>query len=47
MAMIRLPIDFKEFFELLDSERVDYLLVGGYAVIYIGYSLAKGLRFAS
>ncbi|MDA1049609.1 MAG: nucleotidyltransferase [Planctomycetota bacterium] len=42
MAMIRLPIDFKEFFELLNSEKVDYLLVGGYAVIHYGYSRATG-----
>jgi hypothetical protein len=34
MATIRLHNDFKEFFELLNSENVDYLLVGGYAVIY-------------
>jgi hypothetical protein len=42
MATIRLPNDFKEFFELLNSENVDYLLVGGYAVIYYGYSRATG-----
>lgn len=42
MATIRLPTDFKEFFELLNSERVDYLLVGGYAVIYYGSSRATG-----
>lgn len=42
MATIRLPTDFKEFFELLNSEKVDYLLVGGYAVIYYGYSRATG-----
>ena len=42
MATIRLPNDFKEFFELLNSEKVDYLLVGGYAVIYYGYSRATG-----
>jgi len=42
MATIRLPNDFKEFFGLLNSEKVDYLLVGGYAVIYYGYSRATG-----
>ena len=42
MATIRLPNDFKEFFELLNSEKVDYLLVGGYAVIYYGYLRATG-----
>src|SRR5690606_36488689 len=29
--------DFKEFLELLNKNNVDYLLVGGYAVIYYGY----------
>ena len=42
MATIRLPTDFKEFFELLNSEKVEYLLVGGYAVIHYGYSRATG-----
>lgn len=42
MATIRLPTDFKEFFELLNSEKVDYLLVGGYAVIHYGYPRATG-----
>ena len=37
MATIRLPIDFKEFLRLLNSEKVDYLLVGGYAVGVHGY----------
>lgn len=32
-----LPPDFKGFLALLDSERIDYLLVGGYAVSYHGY----------
>ncbi len=42
MATIRLPTEFKEFFELLNSEQVDYLLVGGYAVIHYGYARATG-----
>ena len=42
MAMIQLPPDFREFFQLLDSERVEYLLVGGYAVGYYGYPRATG-----
>jgi hypothetical protein len=29
MAMIRLPTDFKEFLQLLNSETVEHLLVGG------------------
>jgi hypothetical protein len=42
MATIQLPPDFKEFFQLLNSERVEYLLVGGYAVGYHGYPRATG-----
>lgn len=37
MATIRLPADFREFLKLLTSHRVEYLLVGGYAVCYHGY----------
>ena len=37
MATIRLPADFREFLKLLNSHRVEYLLVGGYAVCYHGY----------
>lgn len=32
MATIRLTQDFKEFLKLLDSEKIEYLLIGGYAV---------------
>ena len=35
--MIRLPPDFKEFLQLLNSHQVEYLLIGGYAVGYYGY----------
>jgi len=35
--MIRLPPDFKESLNLLNSHCVKYLLVGGYAVGYHGY----------
>jgi len=42
MATTRLPKDFKEFFELLGSERVEYLLVGGFAVGHYGYPRATG-----
>ena len=40
--MIHLPNDFKEFLKLLNSENVDYLLVGGYAVGHYGYPRATG-----
>ena len=29
--------DFKEFLQLLNSEKIEYLLIGGYAVTYYGY----------
>jgi predicted nucleotidyltransferase len=40
MATTKLPPDFKEFLRLLNSQRVEYLLVGGYAVGYYGYPRA-------
>lgn len=40
MGMIQLPADFKEFLKLLNSNSVEYLLVGGYAVNYYGYARA-------
>ena len=40
MATIHLPPDFKEFLKLLNSNQVEYLLVGGYAVGYHGYPRA-------
>lgn len=42
MATIRLPTDFKDFLKLLNSEQVEYLLVGGYAVGFHGYPRATG-----
>lgn len=36
-ATILLPRDFADFLKLLNSHRVRYLLVGGYAVCYHGY----------
>ena len=42
MATIRLPNDFKEFLQLLNSQKVEYLLVGGYAVGHYGYPRATG-----
>jgi len=40
MATTRLPTDFKEFLQLLKTDKVKYLLVGGYAVSYHGYPRA-------
>ncbi len=37
MATTHLPPDFKEFFQLLNANRVEYLLIGGYAVGCYGY----------
>lgn len=40
MAMTHLPRDFKEFLKLLNANKVEYLLIGGYAVGYYGYPRA-------
>ena len=37
MATTHLPPDFREFFQLLNANRVEYLLIGGYAVGFHGY----------
>jgi hypothetical protein len=37
---LALPNDFKEFFRLLRAHGVEYLVVGGWAVIYHGYPRA-------
>jgi hypothetical protein len=42
MEKLPLPPDFKDFLQLLNSEHVEYLLVGGYAVGYYGYPRATG-----
>ena len=42
MASIELAEDLKDFLKLLNSHRVEYLLVGGYAVSYHGYPRATG-----
>jgi predicted nucleotidyltransferase len=42
MAMIQLPPDFKEFLRLLNSNEVEYLIIGGYAVNYYGFPRATG-----
>ena len=38
----RLPDDFREFLKLLNSEKVEYLVVGGYAVSQHGYPRPTG-----
>ena len=38
---ISLPQDFREFLMLLKDRKIKYLLVGGYAVGYQGYSRAR------
>jgi predicted nucleotidyltransferase len=40
MATIQLPPDFKEFLKLLNSGKVEYLVIGGYAVNYYGFPRA-------
>ena len=40
MATIQLPSDFKDFLKLLNAHKVEYLLIGGYAVGYHGYPRA-------
>jgi len=40
--MIPLPRDFREFIQLLNQQRVKYLVVGGYAVGYHGYPRYTG-----
>ncbi len=40
MATVNLPPDFKELLRQLNSQRVEYLLIGGYAVAYHGYARA-------
>src|SRR5260370_32012030 len=42
MAMIQLPPDFKEFLRLLNSNDVEYLVIGGYAVNFYGFPRATG-----
>ena len=37
-----LPQDFREFLALLNSEKIEYLVVGGYAVGYHGYPRPTG-----
>lgn len=39
---ILIPKDFKEFLKLLRENKVEYLLIGGYAVSYYGYPRPTG-----
>ena len=40
--MMHLPQDFKELLQLLNSKRIEYLVIGGYAVAFYGYPRATG-----
>lgn len=40
--MMKLPQDFKEFLSLLNAHKVNYLLIGGYAVGLHGFPRATG-----
>jgi len=40
--MIQLPQDFKELLQLLNSKRIEYLVIGGYAVAFHGHPRATG-----
>jgi len=40
--MIEFPQDFKEFLQLLNSNKIEYLVIGGYAVGFHGYPRATG-----
>jgi hypothetical protein len=42
MDTIRFPTEFKEFLKLLNSAKVDYLVVGGYAMGFHGHPRATG-----
>lgn len=39
---MKLQVDLREFVELLNSHRIDYLVIGGYAVAYHGYPRFTG-----
>ncbi len=40
--MTHLPKDFRELLQLLNSKKIEYLVVGGYAVALYGYPRATG-----
>lgn len=35
--MMKMSADFKDFLKLLSDKKIEYLLIGGYAVVYYGY----------
>jgi len=43
MGKIELHPDFKDFLRLLNSNAVEYLIVGGYAVGYHGYPQPRAI----
>jgi len=43
MARMTIHADLKEFLNLLNSNKVRYLVVGGYAVIYYGWVPSRPL----
>jgi len=42
MDTSQIPSDFKEFLKLLNENKVEYLLIDGYAVNYYGYVCPTG-----
>jgi predicted nucleotidyltransferase len=42
MVTNQIPSDFKEFLKLLNKNKIEYLLIGGYAVNYYGYVRPTG-----
>jgi len=42
MATTQIPPDFRDFLRLLNAHHVEYLLIGGYAVIFYGYPRTTG-----
>jgi hypothetical protein len=40
--MIHLPRDFSELLQLLNSKKIEYPVIGGYAVAFYGYPRATG-----
>jgi predicted nucleotidyltransferase len=42
MATTRIPPDFKEFLRLLNEKKVEYLVIGGYAVGFHGFPRPTG-----
>ena len=37
ILMIQIPRDFQEFLRLLNDQKIEYLIIGGYAVGHYGY----------